>query len=204
MYYICLRLYVLWNPFNYLPFFSQGDTYNSKKNACDSACISLQHLCLFYGVSPSFLVELGITITTQEWPFAPCLSSPRWLNKLCFFLSFTHTWTHTHTHTLQLTFVVHISTHCSLDSCSIPMPRLCPDTSSGACRFPYDPVITYPCDRIILFVHTDPWAVIPYHAIDHSLSVTGIQIICWFWENWFLQCFCGLDSVNSRCVTVCV
>lgn len=91
---VCIRLFVL------LAFVSPDDAYNSTtKNACDSACIASQHLCPFYGVSPSFLVELGITITTQEWPFAPCLSSPRWLNKLCFFsLSLTHEHTYTHTH----------------------------------------------------------------------------------------------------------
>ncbi len=146
------------------------------KNACDCAYIHLQQLWSFYSVSPSFLFESCITITTQEWPFAPCLSSPRWLNKLCFF-PLSLTWTHT----LQLTFVVHISTHCSLDSCSIPAPRLCPDTSSGACHFPYDPLTTYPSDRIILFDHTDVWTVISYHAVDHSLC--RIQIECRFPVN---------------------
>lgn len=65
-YVLCLYKVVCSLKLILLAFVSPDDACNSTKNACDSACIALQHLCPFYGVSPSFLVELGITITTQE------------------------------------------------------------------------------------------------------------------------------------------
>lgn len=104
-------------------------------------------------VSLLFPFELGITITTQEYPFAPCLSSRRWLNELCFFsLSFTHE----HTHTVQMctSYIVHIVQLRFLQHLHQDFVQMQAD------RPFITQLLNYPCNHVVFFDFTTPLTII--------------------------------------------